>query len=136
MGTWVPDLPSSGGNSWFGHRLNTVDLAFDHKDLKPSIVALCLFLLSTMHCFIDLTMKANPCLRIKNTIKNKKEFNLILQVRWNSQVLLAGSARLHCFGIRWEKSSVWARDSSRCWKIGTNYQRELRNGSTKAKELC
>ena len=76
MGTGDPDLPSGGGNYRFGGDVTQTIRLPINTIRTPAIAAPLLLWLSTMHCTIDLATKANPCLRIKDTSKNKEEHNM------------------------------------------------------------
>jgi hypothetical protein len=64
------------GNYRFGGDVTQNDPASNQHDSNPAITAPLLLWLSTMHCTIDLTMRAFPFLWIEDTNKNKKEHNL------------------------------------------------------------
>ena len=61
----VPDLPSGGDNYRLSELLTHVDPASDQLDPNPAIAAPRILWLSTVHCPVDVTKKANPCVRIE-----------------------------------------------------------------------
>jgi hypothetical protein len=64
------------GNYRFGGDVTQNDPASNQHDSNPAIAAPLLLWLSTMHCTIDLTTRAFPCLWIEDTNKNTEEHNL------------------------------------------------------------
>ena len=60
---------------------DTHDPASDQWDRTPAIAAPRNLWLSTVRCPVDLATKANPCLRIENTSKNKEELQLNLRIK-------------------------------------------------------
>src|SRR5579859_3264165 len=85
MGTGVPDLPSGGGYVDWTVR-DTHDPASDQQNRTPAIAAPRNLWLSTVCCPVDLATKANPCLRIENTSKNKEDATEIVNKGWSSRV--------------------------------------------------
>jgi hypothetical protein len=76
IGTGVPDHPSGEDNYRFGGDVTQTIRLPINMTRNPAIAAPLLLWLSTVRCAIDLATKANPCLQIEDTSKNKKEHNL------------------------------------------------------------